>query len=284
MHAHKIAPAGSEFEFTSAQFDTLRRLVREHTGITLNDTKREMVYGRLSRRLRRLNLTSFAQYLALLESGDGSEMRDFINAVTTNLTAFFREPHHFEFLADTVLPELVARRGPARRLRIWSAGCSTGEEPYSIAMTLREAAARLTGWDTRILATDIDTNVLATAAAGVYPLERTASIPESRRRRWFKLGEGDLQGRAAVVDEARDLVRFRHLNLMGEWPFKGRFDVIFCRNVVIYFDKDTQRRLFDRYADALTDDGFLFVGHSETLYRVTERFALLGRTVYRKVR
>ncbi len=271
-----------EFEFRDEDFDFLRELVVSHTGISLSDAKRDLVYGRLSRRLRDLGLQSFDQYCRLLDSGDDTELENFINAITTNLTSFFREPHHFEFLTKTALPTLIKNR-QQRRLRIWSAGCSTGEEPYSLAMAVKEVVPTLDGWDLRILATDLDTNVVQTAKTGVYRDERIEGLSKPRKHNWFRAGRDAQKGQVKVSSDLQDLITFKPLNLMGEWPMKGPFDVIICRNVVIYFDLDTQKRLFDRYANILADDGYLLIGHSEALYKVTDRFELIGKTIYRKV-
>lgn len=265
--------------FTEEDFSAIAAMVREASGIVLGPTKRDLVYGRLRRRLRALALSSFADYRARLEGeGCAEERVRMINAVTTNLTGFFREKHHFEHLARDVLPVLPRQD---RRLRIWSAGCSSGEEPYSLALTLLGTMPDLASWDARILATDIDTNMVATAAAGHYPAERLAPVPE-RLRGGHLLPSRD--GAVEMGPEAKALITFRPLNLLGPWPMRGTFDVIFCRNVVIYFDKPTQRELFDRYAELLAPGGHLYVGHSESLFRVSERFQHLGRTIYRKLR
>lgn len=270
-----------ELTFTDADFNFIRQLVASETGISLSEQKRELVYGRLSKRLRSLELQSFAEYCRYVGQ-NMQELHELVNAITTNLTAFFREPYHFDYLRDELLPGLLRSNAASRRIRIWSAGCSTGEEPYSIAMVLRDAVPAGQGWDARILATDIDSNVLARAQQGVYAEERTSGIPERYLRRSFRRGQGDNAGMLRVNDEVRSLITFRQLNLMQDWPMRGPFDVIFCRNVVIYFDKPTQRRLFNRYADLLADGGHLFIGHSETLFKVCERFTLIGRTIYRK--
>ena len=277
------AMASAEFEFSDQDFQRIRRIINEVAGISLADGKRELVYSRLSRRLRQLGLRRFDEYCRLLEpGGDSEELGEFVNALTTNLTAFFREPHHFEFLAEELLPALTRERAFGnRRLRVWSAGCSTGEEPYSIAMVLRELLPAV-GWDVKILATDLDSNVLATAERGVYEWERVKGLSEARLRRWFLRGRGAQEGRVQVAPALREMIAFRRLNLMEEWPMRGFFDVVFCRNVVIYFDKPTQRELFERFADILVDRGHLFVGHSESLFKVTERFTPLGKTIYRK--
>jgi chemotaxis protein methyltransferase CheR len=279
----ELTLAGSaDFELTDTQFHRIRALVREHTGISLSDAKRQLVYGRLSRRLRALKLESFGEYLELLERGSGNEIEEFTNAITTNLTSFFREPHHFEYLGSDVLPQLIARDTGARRARIWCCAASTGEEPYSIAMVLREAKDLLMGFDVKILATDLDSAVLATAAAGVYNAERLQSMNSTRVSRFFQRGSGANAGKFRAQDELRNLITFKQLNLMHAWPVRGPFDAIFCRNVIIYFDKDTQRTLFERMAALQRPGDFLFLGHSESLYRVSDKYDLVGKTVYRR--
>lgn len=272
-----------EYGFTDEHFNCLRNMVTQHAGIKLPDSKRDMVYGRLVRRLRYLEMDSFSEYCELVTGDDGDELVALINAITTNLTSFFREMHHFELLASSVLPALLQANANTRRIRIWSAGCSTGEEPYSIAMTVKEAMPRAVQWDIKILATDLDTNVLDAARSGIYPLERVSGLPEKRLKRWFCRGRGDQSDSVKVVDGLQEIIRFRQLNLMdNKWPMRGPFDIIFCRNVVIYFDKETQKALFDKMGDLMADDGHLFIGHSESLFKVTDRFASLGHTAYRK--
>jgi chemotaxis protein methyltransferase CheR len=271
-----------EYELHDRDFHKIAHLVRDKTGIVIDERKRAFVLGRLGRRLRMLGLDDFAAYCRLLEDpeqGD-AEHAMLVNAVTTNHTSFFREPHHFEYLAATVLPAIVASdQQQNRRLRIWSAGCSTGEEPYTLAMVLCELRQKFADWDCRILATDLDTNVLAHAGAGLYDAERAASIPEAFRRRYVTSEDND---QVAVREPLRSLITFKPLNLLGDWPMRGPFDIIFCRNVTIYFDKDTQRLLLDRFATILRPEGWLFVGHSESLLNLTDRFRLVGRTVYRR--
>jgi len=270
-----------EFPFSDAEFAFIRELVEQHAAIKLPDTKRQMVYGRLVRRLRELRLGSFAEYVALLrEDAGGPEFVNLINAVTTNLTSFFREKHHFDVLRERIIPEFVTRNASKRTLRIWSAGCSTGEEPYSIAMTVLDCLPA--GWDLRILATDIDTKVLATASAGVYGEDRIRSLPDDIKRRGFLRGRGAASDKVRVRPEFQQPISFKQLNLMEAWPMRGQFDFIFCRNVVIYFDKPTQQRLFERFADQLVDGGYVFLGHSETMHNLTTRFRLLGQTLYQK--
>jgi chemotaxis protein methyltransferase CheR len=274
--------AQREFELTDLDFAYFRDLVGQQAGIALGEHKRQLVYGRLARRLRQLNLDSFAEYCAYVEAHAETELTEVINAITTNLTSFFRENHHFEHLAQQALPEILERNAASRRVRLWSAGCSTGEEPYSIAITAAETIPERGGWDVKLLATDIDSQVLARAESGVYAEERVKDIGTERRQRWFERGSGANAGKVRVAPRVQELVSFRRLNLMEPWPMKGPFDVIFCRNVVIYFDKPTQRLLFERYADLLAPQGFLYVGHSESLHGVSERFKLIGRTIYRR--
>jgi chemotaxis protein methyltransferase CheR len=252
-------------------------------GINLSDAKRELVYGRIVRRIRAMGLKGFDAYCELLEHNVDQEAGAFVNAITTNLTSFFREEHHFRFLSQTLVPYWQSTREPNARIKVWSAGCSTGEEPYSLAMTLLEALPLSMGRALKILATDIDTNVLGSGAEGVYDFERVQGIDQSRLQRWFLRGKAPMDHKVRVAPELQRVIDFRHLNLMTQWPLKGPLDLIFCRNVVIYFDKETQRRLFQRFAELLAPDGHLVIGHSETLYGVSEEFDLIGRTIYRKL-
>lgn len=280
-----IAPA--ECAISDQEFQLIQRLVKEQTGIALTEHKRSLVTSRLGKRLRALNLKSFRSYYEYLSGDSGAEEREqFVNAMTTNKTDFYRERVHFDFLERELIPGLKTRAAQTgeRRIRIWSAGCSTGEESYTIALTVCEALGRLLTWDVRILASDIDTHVLAQAEAGLYTEDRVAEIPPALLHRHFLRGTGDQAGLVKVGREIRSLVTFRRINLLEEpWPIHASFDVIFCRNVIIYFDKPTQRRLMHRFADYLKDDGFLFLGHSESLYGVCDRFAFLHNTIYRKI-
>lgn len=276
----KADARAGEFVLTDRDFRFIARTIGEHAGIVLSDVKRDMVYGRLVRRLRALGLRRFSDYCELLEQGDTAELEHFVNALTTNLTSFFREPHHFEYLRNELLPRYIRERD-GRRLRIWSAGCSTGEEAYSLAIVVAEVVPN--DWDVRILATDLDTQVVRSAAGGCYAADRIAGIDERTRRRWFLRGKGLNEGLVRIRPELRELVTFRSLNLLDVWPMRGAFDIIFCRNVVIYFDKATQRLLFERFAEQMQPDGHLFIGHSETLYKVSDRFRLIGNTVYGRV-
>ncbi len=279
LHAPPPGPPLGDVPLTDEDFGAIAAMVREHSGIVLSSSKRDLVYSRLRRRLRALHLTSFADYRARLVGEAGAaELVRMINAITTNLTGFFREPHHFDYLAQQMIPALPTNW---QRLRIWSAGCSSGEEPYTIAMTLRRHLPDVDSKDVRILATDIDTDMVAHGAAGRYAMERAAAIPAELRQRFVRRVDGN----TVEMDPAlKELIAFKPLNLLGEWPMRGPFDAIFCRNVVIYFDKPTQRVLFDRYAEMLKPDGLLFIGHSESLFRVSERFQHLGRTVHRRIK
>ena len=274
-----------QFEFGPEDFRFVADLVRQRSGIVLADNKQDMVYGRLSRRLRALGMTTFNDYCAFVKSPEGrEELTDFTNALTTNLTSFFRENHHFEHLRDVVLPHCIAKAeaGGGRRLRLWSAGSSSGEEAYSAAMILHSTLPHPERWDARILATDIDSSMVAQGRAGVYDAERVARIPDSLRKRFIQ----PVPGRPDKVQMApllRQTVAFKRLNLLGAWPVSGPFDVIFCRNVAIYFDKPTQARLYGRLGELLAEDGFLYIGHAENLLSTGCTFKAHGRTIYSRV-
>ncbi len=272
-----------EFAFGHEDFEALRTLVKQLTGINLSDQKRELVYGRLARRLRALQLKSFAEYREVLANDGGKEIAELCNAITTNLTAFFREPHHFDYLREQVLLPCANDPGRAKRLRIWSAGCSTGEEPYSIAMTILETIPDLRRWDIRILATDLDSDVLERARRGSYAADRVRGLNPERIARFFTQREERKELYYHVSPEVAALITFKQLNLMHPLPMKGPLDMIFCRNVVIYFDKDTQRSLFARVAQLQRPGDLLFLGHSESLFKVSEDYALIGRTVHRRI-
>lgn len=272
-----------EFEFTTDDFETVRKTLYKLAGISLNDGKSDLVYGRLARRLRSLRINRVSDYLDYINSASGeNEVVHFINALTTNLTAFFREPHHFEFLSKTAFPEAMRRHRADQRVRLWSAGCSTGEEPYSIAMVLAESPLSDSPWDARLLATDLDSNVVATASEGRYAEQRIAGLTLARNNKWFHTlpGGRDVQVKPAL----QKAITFKQLNLMSDWPMSGPFDMIFCRNVVIYFDKPTQKQLFARYAELLVEGGYLFLGHSETMHTLSDRFELIGKTIYQKIK
>jgi chemotaxis protein methyltransferase CheR len=263
-----------EFDFTKGDFERVCKLIYDHAGIALSASKQEMVYSRLARRLRATGLANFKDYLALLERNDAAEWEAFTNSLTTNLTAFFREEHHFPVLAEHV------KRYKGGQIMLWCCAASTGEEPYSLAITMAEAFGTLKP-PVKILATDVDTNVLATAEAGVYPLERLEKMKPERLRRYFLRGTGARAGVARVRDELRALISFRQLNLLDAgWPVRGPFQAIFCRNVMIYFDKPTQYGILQKFAPLLHADGLMFAGHSESFHHAADLFRLRGKTVY----
>lgn len=267
-----------EFPMTDGDFKRIREIAYSMTGISLSEHKKNMIYGRLARRLRRLNIGTFREYCELLNEGDPEENVEFVNSITTNLTSFFRENHHFEHLKNVVLPALIKKNANTRKIRIWSAGCSTGEEPYSISMVVKSVAA-LSNWDVKVLATDLDSNVVDKAKSAIYSAERAENIPQQYKT-YFSIDKS--REKVLIKEAVRNLITFKQLNLLHEWPMKGPFDVIFCRNVVIYFDANTQRKLFDRYAGMMTEQGTLFIGHSESLHNITTRFGPIGRTIYER--
>jgi len=265
-----------EFLYTSDDFARIRQLIYQRAGISLSQSKSDMVYSRLARQLRSAGLQSFADYLDRVENGDGGEWQPFVNALTTNLTSFFREPHHFPLLV-----EHLEKISLTRPIRLWSCAASTGEEPYSMAMTVVDLYQRY-NMPVKILATDLDTNVLEIARRGVYPLEKVDKLPPTVMKRHFLKGSGAQLGFARIRPELQELISFRQLNLLSQrWPMHGQFDAIFCRNVMIYFDKATQRRILGMLAARLRPDGLLFAGHSESFHYATEHFQACGKTVYR---
>jgi len=265
-----------EFEFTERDFERVRQMIHRRAGIALAASKRELVYSRVARRLRALGLRRFSDYLERLEDDDSPEWEAFTNALTTNLTSFFREPHHFPVLAAH-----LGRAGTPLPQTLWCCAASTGEEPWSIAITAVEAFGRFDA-PVRILASDLDTQVLEQAERGVYALERVERLGAERLRRFFLRGRGPQAGRVRVRDELRRLVVFRRINLLdADWALRGPLDAIFCRNVMIYFDRPTQRRVLERFAPLLRADGLLFVGHSEVLTHAADLYRPCGRTVYR---
>lgn len=271
-----------EFEFNDKDFEFIRNLVFQKTGINIAEHKRNMIYSRIARRLRKLNLKTFVEYCNFLKSDDSDEeVVEFINAVTTNLTKFFREIHHFEHLEREALPEVIKKNSGTKRLRIWSAGCSSGMEPYSISMVMNNTMNDIDSWDAKILATDIDTGMLSTGAEGIYRLDDIETVPV-KFRKYITIDKK--RNLAKMNDLIKDRVYFKQLNFIDKWPVKGPFDIIFCRNVVIYFAKETQKIIFDKFADVLADGGLIYIGHSENLSVVSDRFEHLGKTIYRKIK
>jgi chemotaxis protein methyltransferase CheR len=264
-----------EFEFTDSDFERVRQMIYARAGISLNKSKQDMVYSRLARRLRATGIRNFRDYLTLLEKNDEVEWEAFVNSLTTNLTAFFREPHHFPVLAEHALKQ--AKR---HSISLWCSASSTGEEPYSMAMTLIDAFGTFTPPVT-IIASDVDTNVLAKAEAGVYPMERVEKLPADLVKRFFLKGAGAQSGFVKVRPELQAMITFRQINLLSnDWPIRAPLDAIFCRNVMIYFDKETQLKILERFAPLLQPDGLLFAGHSESFHNAGHVFSLRGKTVY----
>ena len=265
-----------EISLSEREFSRIKNRVYQVAGISLSDAKRTLVISRLSKIVRGLGLPGFDAYVDFLErGGSAQDGQDFVNALTTNLTRFYREDHHFEHLRSHV-GALLAEKPRGTRIRIWSAGCSTGQEPYTIGMDLLGAFPELKRWDFKILATDIDTAVIAKAARGIYPESELSGLSSERMRPFQRPGDGTVK----VPEAVRELVSFKPLNLIGPWPMKGPFDAIFCRNVAIYFDKATQGEVFGRFSKLLAPEAFLYIGHSENLGSGGEGFRLVGKTIY----
>lgn len=275
----KLNDVNREFLFTERDFEHIRKLIYDHAGINLSAAKKDLVYSRLGRRLRANKLKRFSDYIDLLDSKQNVEWEAFINALTTNLTSFFREAHHFPVLASHI-NNIKQRRATNNPINIWCNAASTGEEPYTIAMTMMDLFDSLTP-PVRIIATDIDTNALAKAKTGIYTLEQAEKLPKDILQRFFLKGRGEKSGHIKVRKELSDLIEFSQLNLHdANWPMQGPFDAIFCRNVMIYFDKPTQHSILQRFAPIMQRDGLLFAGHSESLQGLTDLFKLQGKTVY----
>lgn len=273
--------AGREFVFTTEDFRMIAAVLHGDAGIYLPDTKATLVYSRLAKRLRILGLSSFRDYCALVQSKDGADERlSMLAALTTNVTRFFREPHHFDDLRHKVLPGLAAKARAGGRVRLWSAGCSTGPEPYSMALTLLSALPDAARLDVKILATDIDPNVVETAREGVYSREALEAVPASDRNRLRRAPEAGTD-MWRLADEVRELITFRELNLIRPWPMTGRFDVVFCRNVVIYFDDATQEQVWKKFIDVMNPGARLYIGHSERVACDAGRLISDGLTAYR---
>ena len=279
-------PAHTAIELNDTDFGKISRLIYDQCGIHLNEGKKELVKARLEKRVRKGGFKSFRDYYDyVLQDPSGQEMICLLDSISTNFTGFFREKKHFDALQSDILPDLMARKkGRTNRLRFWSAACSSGEEVYSIAMTLLEAITNLQEWDLLILATDISTKVLKTAASGIYPCERVQAIPAALLRKYFLKGEGCWRDHVKVKDSVKRYIRFERLNLIEPFPFEDPFDCIFLRNVMIYFDKKTQTDLVNRFHACLGKDGYLIVGHSESLTGIEHSFKYVSPTIYRKQR
>ena len=275
-----MADIQREFNMTQTDFSVISELAYNYTGIVLGEHKQDMVYGRLARRMRALRLSDFSDYCPLISDPSSQETGLFINALTTNLTAFFRESHHFDFLANTVCKEYLQRTTGERKIRAWSAACSTGEEPYSMALVLRENID-CRHWDCKVLATDLDSKVLQHAKQGIYDNERLKDLSSTRKKKWF-LHDRNHPDIAKVKPSLQELIRFKRLNLLESWPMRGSFDLIFCRNVMIYFDIQTQQKMLNGFASILKPGGYLFIGHSENLHGASVHFESMGQTIFKR--
>lgn len=270
-----------ELIYNDNDFEEIRALIYQCAGITLADHKKDFVYNRLIKRIKYLAVTSFDEYIKLLHHST-EEIAHFINAMTTNLTSFYREQHHFDYLSDTYFPSLYEKG--QRKLRVWSSACSVGEEPYSIALSLLESNIDLNEWDIKILATDINTDALATAKTGVYQVERIDGLNLTQKKLGFMRGVNHQMDKVMVKKSLQDLIDFKYCNLIESWDIEEPLDIIFCRNVMIYFDKKTQKTLLERMAKLLKPGGILFIGHSESLNGSMKEFDMLGRTIYQKTK
>lgn len=264
-------------------FAYIQWLISSHTGIRLADTKRDMVNSRLSKRIRVLNLNSVNDYCNYLRRNKDTEILNLVNAITTNQTSFFREAHHFDYINNIIFPELLIRNETERRIKIWSAGCSTGEEAYTLGILANDFQVVNPGWSIQILATDIDTEVLEHAKKGVYYIDSIKNIPKVIVKRYFLRGKNNKKDQIMVKDVLKDVIQFRKLNLIDEWPIRHKFDIIFCRNVLIYLGKEKRNQTLKKFFDLLSNSGHLFLGHSESLHNLTDSFKLVGNSIYKKV-
>ena len=272
------------FQLERSDFNRIARLLKDQAGISLHEHKHAMVRSRLSKRLRKLGLDSFKEYCDLLADRNTPELQLFINALTTNLTAFFREDHHFRLLKSEIMPNLLEHQRIGRQpVRIWSAGCSSGEEPYSIAIALAEFFGETDNWNVEIMASDLDTQMLDTAERGAYHLDRVQGIGEERLRRWFLKGKGANQGMVRVIPELRERIKFFQLNLNEPWPQMGNINLIFCRNVLIYFDPEYRKTMFKQFARLQKRNDYFIIGHSETLNKYSDAYKMIHTTAYRRV-
>ena len=272
-----------EFGYSRENFESIRSLAKKASGIEIDSTKMDMVYTRLVRIIRVSPYENFDQYIAALEQNNDALQREFVNAITTNLTSFFRENHHFELLKSVALPEIMSKRKPDKTIKIWSAGCSTGEEPYSMAFTLSEYFADKPQWNYKIYASDIDTNVLNKAKAGVYEIDSLSNIKNLELNKWFLKGTGENEGFCKVKPEFRQMIEFFQCNLIKPLTIDWIFDVIFCRNVLIYFDSASQHQILDQLMMRLAPQGFIFTGHSESFMYRYKKTKLISKTMYRKI-
>lgn len=273
-------------KLTDLEFNRFRKLIYQETGISLSDHKRALVMSRLAKRLRIHHLDTYkAYYDYVTRPGNHDELREMVNAITTNKTSFFREDYHFKYLESTVFPSMLANGSGNNTLRIWSAGCSTGEEPYTIAATADSFFADKNNWSVSITATDIDTNVLNKSKNGIYPIDQAAQIPDKLLNKYFLRGVDENHGYFRAGNTLRSMIDFQQLNLISpDWDIKGKFQIIFCRNVIIYFDKDTQNKLITRFLSYLEPNGLLMLGHSESLHGHDYELVNCGKNIYRLAR
>ncbi|MGD9110495.1 MAG: protein-glutamate O-methyltransferase [Phycisphaerales bacterium] len=274
-----------ELTLRDKDFHKIRQLVYQHSGISLSEDKFELVQARLAKLLRKTKFNSIEDYLKeVIEDKTGTELFLLVESITTNFTSFFREKQHFEFLNNHLLPVLIQKKQSqgSRKIRAWSAGCSSGEEPYSIAITLLETINQSQTWDIKVLATDISKRVLEVSKAGRYAEEKVVSIPKAVIQKYLKLNRTSAEKEYHVSDTLRNTVIFKHLNLMDNWPITISLDFIFCRNVMIYFDKKTQQILVDKFWNVLASGGMLFTGHSESLTGIRHKFDYVQPTIYLK--
>ncbi|MCK5880994.1 MAG: protein-glutamate O-methyltransferase CheR [Sinobacterium sp.] len=274
--------ASAEMDLNSKNFNFITNRVYAVCGITLNESKFEMVRRRLTNRIKSLGMTGFDQYLSYLDKNNKEEEPFFINSITTNFTSFFRENHHFEYIENVLIPMWLKEKRHDRQIKIWSAGCSSGEEPYTIAMTLMKHQAQLAGWDIKILATDIDTNILDKAREGCYLKEKNESLPPGIKKNFFNMGS-KTDKTMRINDDVKKMIHFKRLNFLDTWPMKKHYDLIFCRNVIIYFDKETQATILKKFSQRQTAGSHLFIGHSESLYGMDTDYDLIGKAIYKKV-
>ncbi|NRB40913.1 MAG: protein-glutamate O-methyltransferase CheR [Pseudomonadales bacterium] len=264
-------------------FNFIATRVYDSCGVNLDESKVEMLRSRLIPRLRELGFMTFKEYICFLENNYDDEEFKLVNSITTNFTSFFREKHHFDYMQEVLIPQWLKEKKDSKTIKIWSAGCSSGEEPYTIAMSLLNAMPQLEYWDVKILATDIDTNILNMAKKGEYNKEKVEDLDKALVKHWFKPSETKPDTHIQVSPKIQKMVHFRHLNFMHDWPMKGQFDLIFCRNVIIYFDKETQARIMKRFSEYQSSGAHLFIGHSESLHQMSETYKLIGKAMYQCV-
>lgn len=270
-------------DLNSSNFKFIASRVYDSCGVKLDDSKVEMLRSRLIPRLRELGFTTFKEYTGFLETHYNDEEFILVNAITTNFTSFFREKHHFDYLQDTLIPLWLKNNKSDKKIRIWSAGCSSGEEPYTIAMSILNAQPQLEYWDIKILATDIDTNILRRARKGEYHKEKLDGLDKNLIKHWFKPSTDRPDTHMQISEKLQKMIHFKHLNFMHSWPMKNKFDLIFCRNVVIYFDKETQAAIATKFSQYQRPGDHFFIGHSESLHQMSDTYQLIGKAMYERI-